>query len=206
MSQEELNEAGDEWEWNPSETVWLDAGVSSDVYIPEDPFPVTSNCKVVHIERVHGVPSQFPVPRIATAYILDFRAVRDSYQDKDGTVMPLDAILRDQVISSASHTKLAIDHVLFQDCQSWDRTPGERQKGRAPLVQQLFASLKVSEQVRCRRARLVCNGVFACDSIDPSLLSVERYELDPHARDLVNNAQIMQRLHQGSVIQDKAIW
>ncbi|KAJ7875168.1 hypothetical protein B0H14DRAFT_2568937 [Mycena olivaceomarginata] len=105
MSQEELNEAGDEWEWNPSETVWLDAGVSSDVYIPEDSFPVTSNCKVVRIERVHGVPSQFPVPRIATAYILDFRAVRDSYQDKDGTVMPLDAILRDQ------------------DCQSWDRTP-----------------------------------------------------------------------------------
>lgn len=207
MSQEELNEAGDEWEWNPSETVWLDAGVSSDVYIPEDPFPVTSNCKVVRIERVHGVPSQFPVPRIATAYILDFRAVRDSYEDKDGTVMPLDAILRDQVISSASHTKLATDRVLFQDCQSWDRTPGERQKGRAPLVhQQLFASLKVSEQVRCRRARLACNGVFACDSIDPSLLSVERYELDPHARDLVNNAQIMQRLHQGSVIQDKAIW
>ncbi|KAJ6595992.1 hypothetical protein B0H10DRAFT_2441980, partial [Mycena sp. CBHHK59/15] len=133
MSQEELNEAGDEWEWNPSETIWLDAGVSSDVYVPEDPFPVTSNCKVVRIERVHGVPSQFPVPRIATAYILDFRAVRDSYQDKGGTVMPLDAILRDQ------------------DCQSWDRTPGERQKGRAPLVhQQLFASLKVSEQVRCR--------------------------------------------------------
>ncbi|KAJ6531691.1 hypothetical protein B0H10DRAFT_2150184 [Mycena sp. CBHHK59/15] len=177
MSQEELNEAGDEWEWNPSETIWLDAGVSSDVYVPEDPFPVTSNCKVVRIERVHGVPSQFPVPQIATAYILNFRAVRDSYQDKGGTVMPLDAILRDQ-----------------------------RQKGRAPLVhQQLFASLKVSEQVRCRRARLACNGVFACDSIDPSLLSVEHYELDPHARDLVNNAQIMQRLHQGSVIQDKAI-
>ncbi|KAJ6535019.1 hypothetical protein B0H19DRAFT_1323241 [Mycena capillaripes] len=47
LAMEEPNEVGDEWEWNPCETVWLDAGVSSDVYIPEDPFPVTSNCKVV---------------------------------------------------------------------------------------------------------------------------------------------------------------
>ncbi|KAJ6609744.1 hypothetical protein B0H10DRAFT_2225645 [Mycena sp. CBHHK59/15] len=126
-------------EWNPSETVWLHAGVSSDIYIPEDPFPVTSNCKVVRIECVHGVPSQFPVPRIATAYILNFRAVRDSYQDKDGTVMPLDAILRDQ------------------DCQSWDRTPGERQKGRAPLVhQQLFASLKRLHQGSMIQDKAIC--------------------------------------------------
>ncbi|KAJ7239517.1 hypothetical protein C8J57DRAFT_1245948 [Mycena rebaudengoi] len=34
---------------------------------------------------------------------------------------------------------------------------------------------------------------------------VERYELDPHARDAVNNTQIIQRLNQGSVIQDKVI-
>jgi hypothetical protein len=45
-----------------------------------------------------------------------------------------------------------------------------------------------------------------CPFIDPVLIDVERYELDPHARDTVNNAQIVQRLNQGSIIQDKAIW
>jgi hypothetical protein len=35
---------------------------------------------------------------------------------------------------------------------------------------------------------------------------VERYELDPHTWDAVNNTQIIQRLNQGSVIQDKVIW
>jgi hypothetical protein len=45
-----------------------------------------------------------------------------------------------------------------------------------------------------------------CPSIDPSLITVERYKLDLHVHDAVNNAQIVQRLNQGSVIQDKAIW
>jgi hypothetical protein len=45
-----------------------------------------------------------------------------------------------------------------------------------------------------------------CPSIDPSLITVEHYELDLHARNAVYNTQIVQRLNQGSVIQDKAIW
>ncbi|KAJ6623802.1 hypothetical protein B0H10DRAFT_2186892 [Mycena sp. CBHHK59/15] len=68
----------------------------------------------------------------------------------------------------------------------------------------LLASAQAVEPfVQCRRSRQNCQGIHYCESIDPSLINVERFELDPHARDAVNNAQIMQRLNQGSAIQDK---
>ncbi|KAJ7883173.1 hypothetical protein B0H14DRAFT_2702312 [Mycena olivaceomarginata] len=188
MTQEEMDEASEAWEWLPSDTIWLDKNVSSDVYIPPEPFPVTKNQKVVRLERVHGIPSQFPVPRVPTAYIINFSSVRDAYKNADGEVMKLETILKDK------------------DCHAWDGTPGERQANRAPKVNgQLFAALGHFGHVQCRRARQLCHGVMFCPFIDPVLIDVERYELDPHARDTVNNAQIVQRLNQGSIIQDKAI-
>ncbi|KAJ7784899.1 hypothetical protein DFH07DRAFT_975231 [Mycena maculata] len=188
MTQEEMDAAGEAWQWVPSSTVWLDKDVSSDVYIPTHPFSITKNQKVSRIERVHGIPSQFPVPRVATAYLVDFSSSRDDYQDNDGKTFNLDKILKDK------------------DCHSWDGTPGERATNRAPMVDgQLFAGIGHFPSVRCRRSRQTCQGIHYCESIDASLINVERYELDPHARDAVNNAQIMQRLNQGSQIQDKAI-
>ncbi|KAJ6613038.1 hypothetical protein B0H10DRAFT_2222603 [Mycena sp. CBHHK59/15] len=149
MTQEEMDDASEALEWITSNTVWLDKDVSSDFYIPPQPFPVTKNLKVVRLERVHGIPSQFPVPHVPTAYIVNFSSVRDSYKDANGEVPNLEKILKDK------------------DCHSWDGTPGERQTNRAPMVNgQLFAAL----------------GQLGA-----------------------NNAQIMQRLSQGSIIQDKAI-
>jgi hypothetical protein len=97
MTQEEMDGAGEAWQWVPSDTVWLDKDVSSDVYIPPQPFPVTKNFKVVRIERIHGIPSQFPVPRVPTAYIVDFASVRDTYKDEDGEMRNLNKILKDKV-------------------------------------------------------------------------------------------------------------
>ncbi|KAJ6458265.1 hypothetical protein C8R45DRAFT_1183795 [Mycena sanguinolenta] len=190
MTPAEIDSAGEEWPWVPSGTIWLDDDVSSDVYIPAEPFPVTQNCNVEHVERVHSVPSQMPVSRVPTAYIIDFKSARDTHKDKDkdGNTMNLELILKDH------------------DCHSWDGTPGERQLGRAPSVNvQLFASYGVFDKVLCRRARQKCQGLYACDCIDPLLLDVESHELDPHARDAINSAQVSQRLTQGTVIQDKAI-
>ncbi|KAJ6607632.1 hypothetical protein B0H10DRAFT_2305409 [Mycena sp. CBHHK59/15] len=180
MTHEEMDEAGEAWQWVRSDTVWLDQDVSCDVYIPPEPFPVTKGFKVVRIERVHGIPSQFPVPLVPTAYIVDFSSVRDSYKNEDGEMNNLDKILKDK------------------DCHSWDGTPGERTSSRAPMVHgQLFASIGNCTFVQCRWSRQNCQGIHYCESIDPSLINVERFELDPHARDAVNNAQIMQRLNQG---------
>ncbi|KAJ7732763.1 hypothetical protein DFH07DRAFT_968332 [Mycena maculata] len=165
MTQEEMDAAGEAWQWVPSSTVWLDKDVSSDVYIPTHPFSITKNQKVSRIERVHGIPSQFPVPRVATAYLVDFSSSRDDYQDDDGKTFNLDKILKDK------------------DCHFWDGTPGERATNRAPMVDgQLFAGIGHFPSVRCRRSRQTCQGIHYCESIDASLINVDRYELDPHAQ------------------------
>ncbi|KAJ7208667.1 hypothetical protein GGX14DRAFT_395817 [Mycena pura] len=49
MMQEGMDAAGEAWQWVPSDAVWLDNDVSSDVYIPPQPFSVTKNLKVVRI-------------------------------------------------------------------------------------------------------------------------------------------------------------
>ncbi|KAJ7714726.1 hypothetical protein B0H16DRAFT_1701948 [Mycena metata] len=188
MTQEEMDVAGEAWQWERSDTVWLDKDVSSDVYVPTQPFSITKNNKVSRIERVHGIPSQFPVPRLPTAYLVNFSSSWDTYQDDDGETLKFDKILKEK------------------DCHSWDGTPGERASSRAPMVHgQLFASIGHFSSVQCRRSRQNCQGIHYCKSIDTSLINVERYELDPRARDAVNNAQIVQRLDQGSYIQDKVI-
>ncbi|KAJ7818594.1 hypothetical protein B0H14DRAFT_2601170 [Mycena olivaceomarginata] len=182
MTQEEMDEASEAWEWIPSYTIWLEKNVSSDFYIPPQPFPVTKNLKVVRLECVHGIPSQFPVPRVPTAYIINFSSVRDAYKDAD------------ELITIARTATLGM--VLR----------ARKQMNRAPMVNgQLFTGLGHFGHVQCRRARQHCQGVMFCPSIDPSLITVERYKLDLHARDAVNNTQIVQCLNQGSVIQDKAI-
>ncbi|KAJ7076596.1 hypothetical protein B0H15DRAFT_805590 [Mycena belliarum] len=101
MTQEEMDAAGEAWQWVRSDTVWLDEDVWSEVYIPPYPFPITKNQKVRRIERVHGIPSQFPVPRVATAYLVNFSSSRDAYTGDDGEVSKLDKILKEKVCSSS---------------------------------------------------------------------------------------------------------
>ncbi|KAJ7265302.1 hypothetical protein C8J57DRAFT_1230303 [Mycena rebaudengoi] len=192
MTPEEMDDASEAWDWQPSNTVWLNKDVSSEVYIPAEPFSVTINCKVVRIERVRGVPSEYPVPRVATAYIVDFRAILDRYRVKDGNVMTLDMIWKDKVSFFRTATR-GMEPRRVTD------------KARAADERTIFASLGKFEEIRCQRAWQSCKGVFACDIIDPSLLLVQRYELDPHARDAVDSAQIIQRLNQGTVIRNKVI-
>lgn len=99
MTQDEIDAAGEMWQWVPSNTVWLDEDVSSDLYVPPYPFPITKNHRVSRIERVRGIPSQFPVPRVETAYLVDFSSTRDAYMDRDGKMLNLEKILKDKVRS-----------------------------------------------------------------------------------------------------------
>lgn len=43
--------------------------------------------------------------------------------------------------------------------------------------------------IQCRRARAKCNGCFACAEVNPKLLDVERFELDPAPRAKIFAAQ-----------------
>jgi hypothetical protein len=101
MTPDEMDSAGEEWPWLPSGTVWLDDDVSSDFYIPAEPFRVTQNCRVERIERVYGIPSQMPVSRVPTAYIINFSSARDTHKDTHGNMMNLELILKDGVSLSA---------------------------------------------------------------------------------------------------------
>ncbi|KAJ6545926.1 hypothetical protein B0H10DRAFT_1969858 [Mycena sp. CBHHK59/15] len=51
------------WQWQKSSTRWLDEGVSSEVCHFPEAIKVSDRTKVSHVERVTGLPSQFPVPR-----------------------------------------------------------------------------------------------------------------------------------------------
>jgi hypothetical protein len=79
------------WEWQPSLTRWLDEGVSSEVCHFPQPIKVSERTKVSHVERVTGLPSQFPVP---TAFLINVTDIPNL--DPDTTV---DALLKDQVRS-----------------------------------------------------------------------------------------------------------
>ncbi|KAJ7906823.1 hypothetical protein B0H13DRAFT_1880223 [Mycena leptocephala] len=81
------------WDWHDSDTVWLDPGVSSQVaYLPNQ-FSITTKCKVQRIERVTGLPSQFPISEIETAFVVDLTKT----EHLDAT-MTVDSILKDHSI------------------------------------------------------------------------------------------------------------
>jgi hypothetical protein len=54
--------------------------------------------------------------------------------------------------------------------------------------------------IQCRRSRLRCQGCFACTEVDPALLNVIRYELDPTSRDSIVAAQIESRRIEGTTV------
>jgi hypothetical protein len=82
--------ARDSWPWRDSAIVWTDPGVSSKVFDFPDGFPVTTKTKMFHIELVNGIPSQFPIPEEATAFIVCADTL--AAEDKRKTI---DAILKD---------------------------------------------------------------------------------------------------------------
>ena len=83
------------WEWEKSSTVWLDDGVASEICHFSRPIKVASGrTRVSHVERVTGLPSQFPIPSEATAFLIDVTHIPDL--DPGTTV---DALLKDQVYS-----------------------------------------------------------------------------------------------------------
>lgn len=55
------------------------------------------------------------------------------------------------------------------------------------------------------RSRLECRGAHACDQVDPALLEVERYELEPAARTKIFAAQQKTRAQEGDTPEKRAI-
>ncbi|KAJ7750707.1 hypothetical protein DFH07DRAFT_775038 [Mycena maculata] len=80
------------WEWQKLSTLWLDEGVSSEICHFSHPIKVGSErTKVSHVECVTGLPSQFPIPSEATAFLIDVTNIPNL--DSNTTV---DALHKDQ--------------------------------------------------------------------------------------------------------------
>lgn len=68
-----------------------------------------------------------------------------------------------------------------------------------------MVNIFTGEPVECRRSRLKCAGVHACEELDKGSYHTERFELDPSSlRDFVD-AQINSRLEEGDTPEKRAL-
>ncbi|KAJ7269152.1 hypothetical protein C8J57DRAFT_1509357 [Mycena rebaudengoi] len=58
--------------------------------------------------------------------------------------------------------------------------------------------------ILCRRSCLICKGCFVCERIDPSLLAVDRFDLDSVSRDAVLAAQKETCRNEGTTTENNA--
>ncbi|KAK1219150.1 hypothetical protein PQX77_018146 [Marasmius sp. AFHP31] len=176
-SETELDRIG---ERHVSSTQWYDPRISSEILESiNTPFCITREKRVHSLEFVKGVPLYLPVPRGSTAYIFDFRGPEYDHFSKDGKLLSPDAILKNG------------------DQDSWNGGSGARDSTALTSIFQHLTGVG-SERVKCRRSRLDCGGVHACEKIDSALLPVERYELDESVLQRVVEAQAAARIGEGS--------
>ncbi|KAJ6514138.1 hypothetical protein DFH09DRAFT_1374065 [Mycena vulgaris] len=154
-----------------SDTLWLDDGLSSRVRVGE--MRVTSNVTVQRVEYVPGLPSAFPIPEIATAFVVDLHDAQYNLTDKHGKLYTVDALIKNK------------DNDSFKG----PTEPGDSkvlvtfEPGQPPIL--------------CRRSRLGCKGSYACEHTDTALLDVVRRDLHPATRDAVFTAQWETRRQEG---------
>ena len=89
-------------------------------------------------------------------------------------------------------------NILFcQDQDSWSGGTGTGDSKPSVLIfHHLLGS--ETETVSCRRSRLACRGCYACAEVNPQLLNVTRFELDPAARVAILYAEKNSRNQEGS--------
>ncbi|KAJ6564162.1 hypothetical protein B0H19DRAFT_76035 [Mycena capillaripes] len=163
------------WQWQKSSTRWVDEGVSSEVCHFPEAIKVSERTKVFYVERVTGLPSQFPIPRDATAFLINITHIPNL--DPETTV---DALLKDQ------------------DAHSWSGSTGSRSKVDAYVLGIFFGCADPEARIACRRAKPRCCGAYSCESLASEFINVERRELDPNSRDRLVEAQLRMREIQDS--------
>ncbi|KJA15424.1 hypothetical protein HYPSUDRAFT_80527 [Hypholoma sublateritium FD-334 SS-4] len=146
-----------------SDTAWEDSEVTS--YVIEKTFAVAKGFLVERVEYLNQLPALWPIPEQPTAFILDLRDPKYNLYDKDGDLYRVDALVKNKDQDSFRTTTGTSDSQVMVTFQA----------GHTPI--------------QCRRARAKCNGCFACAEVDPKLLDVERFELDPAPRAKIFAAQ-----------------
>ncbi|KAF8150051.1 hypothetical protein B0H34DRAFT_678970 [Crassisporium funariophilum] len=105
------------------------------------------------------------VPHKKTAYIINLSDCKFNIQGDNGKLLSVDT------------------HIKNKNQDSWTGGSGE---GNSKVQFDIFTGSKIPG---CR-SHLECLGFHACPNIDPKLLDVEQYKLDPASLDTVVEAQI----------------
>ncbi|KAF8990948.1 hypothetical protein BDQ17DRAFT_1433437 [Cyathus striatus] len=133
---------------------------------------VVSNPRLFHMRHWVDVPvlrafiSQQYGDQDHSAYVLDLSDARYNLHDKFGQQYSVDALIKNK------------------DRDSWGGT-----NGKADSLSQVLNVFGPSEVV-CRRSRLTCQGIWACERADPNLINVTCGELDPDANHHLIEAQV----------------
>ncbi|KAJ7455398.1 hypothetical protein FB451DRAFT_1515958, partial [Mycena latifolia] len=155
-----------------SDTLWQDDIIS---FVRTGKFRPTQKVSADRIKYLSELPSIWPILHIPTVFVIDLSAPKHQFLDpKTGELMTVDRIIRDA------------------DNDSWESGSG----GFRSKAMVTFAPGE--KPIECRRARSTCKGAHACEQIDPTLLQVVRFELDPASRDAVIAAQGETRRKEGT--------
>ncbi|KAF9481142.1 hypothetical protein BDN70DRAFT_976125 [Pholiota conissans] len=162
----------------PSDTVWLDPGLTSTISYQPD-YKLNRQLVVDRLEFLDRIPTYWPVPRVPTAYIVDLRDSKFDIYNEKGKLIPVDVLIRNK------------------DQDSYIGGSGE---GDSKPELDIFTGQKE----KARRVRLHCAGVHACEHVNPDLLDVERYELDPQSLKKVVDAQVQSRIDEADTPEKQA--
>ncbi|KAJ7769493.1 hypothetical protein B0H16DRAFT_1881991 [Mycena metata] len=162
-------------DWHPSDTVWLDDGVSPEyVQFPQG-LKLTSQKAIFRLERVTGIPSELPHFEIATAFILS--------------------------IPKGDFPKnMTPDNAFRNLCpHSYESSTG----GRSAVdtrVSGFFFGRDPDERIETRRATPKCRGVYVCSAIDKTFVNTPRRVLDPELMEKLVQATLRQREQQDDTL------
>jgi hypothetical protein len=180
-------ESSEEPELDVSTTQWLDPEIKSQV--SNQPRRLNRQLLVERVEYLSEIPTYWPVPHQKTAYILDLRDPKFDVVHDKGELLSVDALIKNKVCpnTAVSPSSVYISLLFSQDQDSWTGGTGG---GDSKPSFDIFTG----ESIPCRRSRLECAGFHACSHVNPKLLNVKRYELDPKSLDEVVQAQVETRI------------
>ncbi|KAF7320639.1 hypothetical protein HMN09_00148600 [Mycena chlorophos] len=160
--------------WRPSDTEWMDPGVYSEYVEFPQGLRLTSHKPIYRLERVHGIPTEFPHFATATAFMVSF---------------PKNAV----------PAKMNPDSFFRNMCpHSWGTGGGAAASTKvdARLSGLFFPGMAADDFVDCRRATPVCQGVWCCESLHQAFVREQRRELDPNRQEKLAQATMRQREQQ----------
>ncbi|KAJ6461772.1 hypothetical protein C8R45DRAFT_1220718 [Mycena sanguinolenta] len=173
-SLEKMDLSDDDSDLIESDTRWED-GFTSLARIGK--FRVTKKVTVKRIEYLPDLASVYPIFRTPTAVVIDLSDPKHQLTDPRTN----DLYLLDSLVRNADN-----------DTWSWSAGSGAGNS----TADGSFAPGE--EPITCRRATADCRGVFTCTNIDPALLKVTRFDLDPSSRNAVLAAQAETRRKDGT--------